>query len=126
MTAQKKISGKAKGLAKNTVEILSRIEEYALDNPDATEYWIETEIEAEQILLAMASVIKLQIKNTPTLSSHDKAMMRNIARKYKVAVREAKAGQLFRDMTEDDQLELRGLRLRVRDWVDGEPATVLH
>lgn len=104
-------------LAQDTAKILDRLEEYALENPDETDYWIETELEAEQILLAMAAVIKQTIKITPTLTSHDKQMMRDVANKYRHAVKQGQARQLFRDMTEHDQLELRGMRLRVREIV---------
>lgn len=104
-------------LAKDTAQILNRIEEWALENPDETDYWIESELEAEQILLTMAAVIKQSIKTTPTLTSHDKEMMRKIANEYRHAVQHGRASQLFRDMTEEDQLELVGLRLRVREIV---------
>ena len=48
--------------------IHNRIAQFAIDNPDATEYYFHTDIEADEILFAMASVMQLQAKEL------DKAM----------------------------------------------------
>ncbi len=92
--------------------IIERIEKWIAEHPEATEYWIETETEAEQILLAMAAVIRLSAKGVGDRNA--KRMMRDQANQYVQAVQNNAALELFRNMTEADQLELYEVRLRAR------------
>ena len=96
-------------MVKEAGHILERIEQYAEDHPDATEYIIHDELEAEQLLLAMAATIKLTAKSVR--NAMDKTLYLEIANKYRKAVIQQKALETFRAMTEDDQLELHGLKL---------------
>ena len=112
MTASKRGSRR---LAEQSVAIIDEIEEYSIEHPDATEYVVETELVAAQILLAMAAMIKLTARTIQ--SQHDRSIYVATARKYRLAVQHGNAKQLFRDMTEEDQLELHGLKLVVRDPV---------
>lgn len=89
-------------------------------NPDATFYEVQSELEAAQLLLAMAAMIKHTMKSVK--SKLDRDQYKQVARDYRKAVNQGRALQKFRDMTEDDQLELYGLKLVARKVFD--PADV--
>ena len=111
MTASERTS-KGQGLSGH---ILERLEDYAEEHPEATEYRISSELEAEQILLAMAATIKHT--SSSIRNKMDKSLYLEIANKYRVAVIGGKALETFRAMTEEDQLELYGLKLTVTNIV---------
>lgn len=106
-------SGKiSSALAKDTQHALATIEAHAAAFPDADIYEIETELEAAQILLSMAAMIKKTAKSIK--NKHDKATYREVASAYRRAVIQGKALETFANMTEADQLELYGLKLVAR------------
>lgn len=95
-----------------TGEILDRIQHYAIKHPSAEEFYIYTELEASQILIEMAAMIKHTAKDIKHKGDRDQYMA--ISRKYRGAVARSEALQCFTDMTDEDRLELFGLRLVVK------------
>lgn len=75
-------------------------------------YHIKDEEEAAQILLAMAATIKHTAEGVR--NKMDKALYVQISRDYRKAVVDGKALEMFRNMTDDDQLEIYGMRLEAR------------
>ena len=118
MTASSKGSS---ALAQDTAHALAAIEAHAAAFPDATLYEITTELEAAQILLAMAAMIKVTARDV--LNVIDKSTYLEVASAYRKAVNQGKALRTFAAMTEDDQLELYGLKLvaRRRTPIQNEP-----
>jgi len=109
MTAFGKISS---GLAQDTKQALPAIEAYAQAFPDATIYEIETELEAAQILLSMAAMIKRTARSVK--NKVDRNTYLEVASNYRRVVNQGKALETFANMTEADQLELYGLTLVAR------------
>lgn len=109
MTASEKRSS---ALAQDTIHALAAIEAHAAAFPDATFYEITSELEAAQILLSMAAMIKQTAKSIRDPA--DKNTYREVANRYRAAVNQGKALETFANMTEDDQLELYGLKLVAR------------
>lgn len=110
MPASKKI---LKDLAASD-HILERLEaladQYAEEcKPKPWLYVIKDEEEAEQLLVAMAAVIKITVQDVH--NALDRRTYLDVAAGYRKAVLQGKALQCFREMTEDDQLELWGLTL---------------
>lgn len=99
-------------LAQATTHALAAIEAYAEAFPDETYYEVTTELEAAQILLSMAAVIKRTAKYV--INDIDRSTYRAVASRYRSAVNQGKALKTFADMTEDDQLELYGLKMVAR------------
>lgn len=93
-----------------TGNVLERIEQYSVDQPEATEFYIYDELEAQQILLAMAAMIHETVGDVK--HEMDREQYKEIARKYRKAVIDEKAMELFREMTEEDQLVILGLKLK--------------
>ncbi len=75
-------------------------------------YQIQGEEEAAQILLAMAATIKHTADGVR--NKMDLALYLQIAADYRKAVIQGKALETFREMTDDDQLEIYGLKLSAR------------
>lgn len=92
--------------------ILEQMEQYAEDNPLATEFYLENEEQAAQILLSMAASIKHLVKDVK--HKEDQRHMVTIANQYRKAVIHNRALELFCNMTDEDQLEMYGLKLLVR------------
>jgi len=92
--------------------ILERIEAYAEEYPEAEEYLLEGEEDAAQVLIAMAGTMKVITADMG--QGVDRDTVKEICRSYKKAVAQGKATELFRAMSEEDQLEIYGLRLRMR------------
>ena len=109
MTASRKGSN---ALAQDTVHALAAIEAHAAAFPDATIYEITTELEAAQILLSMAAMIKRTAKDVA--NKMDRNTYLETASAYRRAVNRGKALSTFANMTEADQLELYGLKLVAR------------
>jgi hypothetical protein len=86
--------------------VLERIEQWAEENPEATEYILTGEDEAAQVLLAIAATIKLTARGIE--NQRDKALYMAHARRFRQRVVKGEALECFREMTEDDQLELYG------------------
>lgn len=92
--------------------ILEQIEAYADEHPEAEEFLLEGEEQAAQVLIAMAGTMKvIQADLEPGV---DRQTVKDICQSYRQAVVKGKATELFRSMTEEDQLEIYGLRLRMR------------
>lgn len=92
--------------------ILARIEAYADEHPEAEEFLLEGEEDAAQVLIAMAGTMKVMTAKLEPGTDRD--TVKEICQGYRQAVAQGKATELFRSMTEDDQLEIYGLRLRMR------------
>lgn len=113
MTAKRKGSS---ALAQDTVHALAAIEAHAAAFPDDTFYEIETELEAAQILLSMAAMIKRTARSVK--NQMDRNTYLEVAAAYRKAVNQGKALRTFGDMAEADQLELYGLKLVARKRTD--------
>lgn len=100
------------GAETKQVTIVDQIKAYSEENPLATSFYLETERQAKEILLSMAATLKLvskDVKNPVEL-----AAIVDCANKYRKAVIHDKALELFRSMTDEDRLEMFGLKLEVR------------
>lgn len=111
-------SGKTSSAPAASDHILERLEalsiQYQEECRPASEfvYQIQGEEEAAQILLAMAATIKHTADGIR--NKMDLALYLQIAADYRKAVVQGKALQCFREMTEEDQLEIYGLKLSAR------------
>lgn len=109
-------SEKTSSEAARSDHVLERLEALAEQYDDECKpkpwiYIITDAEEASQILLAMAAVIKITSKDVR--NAMDKATYLEVAADYRKAVVRGEALQTFRNMTEEDQLELYGLTLTV-------------
>jgi hypothetical protein len=85
--------------------------EYREQHPEASEYSLGTEEEAESLLLAIADQVRL---NIPLLSRpNDRRHLAAIERSYRLAVAEGRALKFIASMNEESQLEIYGLRIVV-------------
>ena len=89
--------------------ILERLERYAAENPDATEYRLDTEIEAQQLLIAMAAALKLMSKDIE--DRKDRQVLTNYANTYRQKVIHGKALEYIRELSEEDQLTIHGMKI---------------
>jgi len=121
VTASPKTSN---ALAQDTAHALAAIEAHAAAFPDAEFYEITTELEAAQILLSMAAMIKKTAKSVNNAA--DRHTYLEVAANYRKVVNQGKALRTFGDMTEADQLELYGLKLvaRKRTAIDTNPGGI--
>lgn len=113
-TASEKTSKKA-GESDHILERLEalgdKFDEECIPTSDRI-YVIKNEEEAAQILLAMAATIKHTAEGVR--NKMDLALYLQIARDYRKAVVDGKALETFRSMTDEDQLEIYGMRLEAR------------
>ena len=94
--------------------VLERLEAWVEDNPTASVYWIDTEYEAAQILVAMAAALKVAGDSIEDRTGADKAVLQRFARRYRQAASTGRALQFLREIDGDpeNQLELYGVQLR--------------
>ena len=90
--------------------ILERIETYAEENPTATDYWIDTELEAASLLLAMAASLKHAEADIVDRISIE--TLRKYANTYRAHVQQGKALYYLRTLTKEDEITLHGLVIR--------------
>jgi hypothetical protein len=94
-------------------EIISRLEQYKDDNPECIEYWVETDIDASYLLLAMAASLKhLEID-----VNNDKdriKTLRHYAHAYRTAVQKGNAINYLNSLTDEDALSIYGMRIRAK------------
>jgi hypothetical protein len=93
--------------------ILERMEQYKEDNPTAIEYWIEDEIEAAQLLVAMAATLDLLI-NDVTYDKIGSDHLKEYSRTYKATVRQGKAISYLRNLADSDSIAIHGMRILAR------------
>lgn len=94
---------------KGMAPCLDRILTYTEANPSATEYYIREEREAQELLIAMAAVLDKASKELTVVAERSAYLTQ--ARIYKEAVQQGQALDLFRAMTEGDQLHIFGVAL---------------
>ena len=93
------------------LNIMERLEMYSLENPSRTEYQVTTELEAQEILTAMAA--SLTMIASDMAKGADRNVMQDFAASYRLAVVRKDALQLFRDIAGVDDLVIFGLKLTV-------------
>jgi len=91
--------------------ILARMEEYSEEHPEATSYLISTELEAEELLLAIAATLKHLMRDVK--HRDDQAQIKKIGQQYRLAVVQNRALDYIRGLTGDDELEIYGLKITV-------------
>jgi hypothetical protein len=89
--------------------ILERLEQFAADNPMESEYRITSELEAEQLLIAIAAVVKNNAEGIDDPKAAQK--LRNIAHLYKQKVQRNQALEYLRELSDEVQLEIYGLKI---------------
>ncbi len=99
----------------NTIprNILERMEAYKEQHPTAFEYWIEDEIEAAQLLVAMAATLDTLINDV----NYDKIgsdHLKEYSRTYKSTVRQGKAISYLRNLADTDAIAIHGMRIMAR------------
>lgn len=105
------VTNVSKKISNDHEHILERLEQYATDNPIATEYRITSELEAEQLLVAMAAILK---HNADAIDDpEDAKKLRQFAHLYKQKVQRNQALDYIRELNEMDQISLFGLKLTV-------------
>jgi hypothetical protein len=92
--------------------IIERIEAWANDHPEAVDYWIDTEIEAASLLLAMAASLKHAEQDIADRISIE--TLRRYANTYRQHVQQGKALYYLRKLCEGDEdlITLHGLTIR--------------
>lgn len=95
----------------NQNHILNRLEQYAEENPEKREYRITSELEAEQLLLAMAAILRSQARGMDDLK--DARVLTQYAHIYKQKVQRNMAMEYIRELGEEESLYLFGLKLTV-------------
>lgn len=93
--------------------IMERLEIYKEQNPTAIDYWIETEIEAANLLVAMAACLDLLIAD-PDYKKIDTTSLKDYSRTYKATVRQGKALIYLRELADSDSIAVHGMRIRAR------------
>lgn len=93
--------------------ILERLELYKEANPTAIEYWLETEAEAELLLVAMAASLDTLIAD-PSFDKIAAEDLKKYSRQYKAACRQQKALDYIRDLADENSLAIWGMRIRAR------------
>ena len=93
------------------LNIMERLEMYSLEHPQRTEYQVTTELEAQEILTAMAA--SLTMIASDMAEGPERRVMNDYAATYRLAVIRADALQLFRDIAGKDDLVIYGLTLTV-------------
>ena len=93
--------------------IMERLEIYKEENPTAIDYWIETEIEAAMLLVAMAASLDLLISD-PDFDKIAAEDLKKYSRIYKKTVRQGKAIHYLRELEDSDSIAVWGMRIRAR------------
>ncbi len=93
------------------LNIMERLELYSLEHPSRTEYLVTTELEAQEILTAMAASLTMIASGME--KGPDRQVMLDFAAQYRLAVVRKDALQLFRDIAGKDDLVIYGLTLTV-------------
>lgn len=91
--------------------ILQRLEAYAEENPLATEYQLTDELEAEELLGAMAVMLRSMAEDVKHKA--DAKVLHDYARTYHQQVKHRTALNYIRGLTEDDELVFCGMKLVV-------------
>lgn len=89
--------------------ILDRLQRLAVNDPDLTEYQLTTELEAQELLIAMAAMLKVMRKDV--VGKKDKQLLNDYACQYRAAVIQGRALEYFRTLNAGDQLALFGLAI---------------
>lgn len=90
--------------------ILDRMEVWAEDHPEATSYMLMSELEAEELLLAMAAALKLISRDVNNIV--DKDIAQNYARTYRKVVVQGAAMDYIRTLNKSDEIEIYGLKIK--------------
>lgn len=116
MDAPNNDSGKATSekREKSPDHVLQLVEDHA-DRHPGQDYWIQTETHAGELLLAIAAVVRSTAKGVS--DKHDRKLMQNFANEYVQAVQDSRALEYIRGLTEEDELELYGCKLRAQTVV---------
>lgn len=92
--------------------ILQQIEEYADEHPEAQAYYLSTEDDARDLLVAIMSTLRITMQNS-TLSRQEKEEIGRHAMSYHEAIQSGECLNFVRLLTEDDELAIYGLTLKV-------------
>jgi hypothetical protein len=92
-----------------TENVLDRLQRLAVENPDLVEYQLTTELEAQELLIAMAAMLKVMIKDIH--QAGDKRTIQDYANEYRLAVIQGKAFEYIHELNPDDEFELFGLKI---------------
>ena len=93
--------------------IMERLELHKEENPTAMEYWIETELEAAELLTAMAASLQL-LRKDPNPEIANSEVLADYARLYRRTVAQGKAINYLRNLTDSDAISVHGMRIRAR------------
>lgn len=93
--------------------ILERLESYKDDHPTAVDYWIETEMEAAQLLIAMAASLDSLAKDLE-YDKVDAGHLTKFSRQYKAIVCQGKAINYLRNISDQEAIAICGMRIRAR------------
>ena len=91
--------------------ILDKLQRLANEDPTLEAYHITTEIEAQELLLAMAAMLKVMAKDVKV--EIDRRVLKDYANQYRAATIQGKAMEYLRELDADDELELFGLKITV-------------
>jgi hypothetical protein len=92
-----------------TENVLDRLQRLAVENPDLVEYQLTTELEAQELLTAMAAMLKVMMKDVHHRG--DKRTIQDYANQYRKAVIQGNAFGYIHELNSDDGLELFGLKI---------------
>lgn len=96
--------------------IADRINEWAKDNPEATEYCLNDEHEARMLLITIAATLKLLMKDMPRRSA-ERAIARKTRSEMLQAAAQTQSIDYIRELNKREQLEFLGLKITTPDLV---------
>jgi methylase of polypeptide subunit release factors len=98
--------------------IIQRMAEYAQEHPEATEYSIVDEAEAQALLLAIAEQVRVML-DVGGFRGTKRHALQTVNHAYRRAVQEGCALKYIAGLTAEEELEVFGLKIVV-------PAIVVH
>lgn len=96
----------------NHMNIMERLEAFKDENPNAKYYFVSTEIEAAEILIAMAAALKLASQDLNDDDSIE--TMKEYARIYRAKTFQGKALEYLMTLSKADKLSIFGMELAVK------------
>lgn len=102
--------------------VADRISAWAKDNPDATEYCLNDEMEARALLIEILAYTKEMVKDiSPHTPDNNEREVRQVAKKFMQDMRKALAQgaaiDYIRELNKTEPLEFIGLRITTPDLV---------
>ena len=93
--------------------ILERLEAYKQQNPNVQAYYLTSEEEARDLLIAMVGTFELILKDPKFDNEASRAEIGKYQRQYHDAIQSGECLVFFRELADHEQLSLYGMQLKV-------------